>query len=159
MRPFRDPHAARRVGREKDNLARLDPQCPAPVSDLGGGCAGNTLRVEQRAWLGGTWRARGTALPDPAIVPSAYGFSQTSLPLSNVLSQALAGCDLLVTPDHIALGIASGGEIVTTLAIPDTAALVGVTFYQQLVSFELDANANLVEVTASNALEVTIGSL
>ncbi len=74
------------------------------------------------------------------------------LPLSALLTQALPGCDLLVTPDHWTIGFAATGTVITELPIPQAAALVGLVVHHQLNTFEIDAALNILAVTASNPL-------
>tara|TARA_R110002072_G_scaffold273219_1_gene433663 strand:+ start:58625 stop:61171 length:2547 start_codon:yes stop_codon:yes gene_type:complete len=168
--PFHTPQIARLPDGEiwlgGRRLNRLTPLCPATVADLGGGCVGgggggglNQLVVTEPAWLGSTLRTRGSGLASPSIAAIVYGFAPTFLPLASVLPQALAGCDLLATPDHVVVDVPVAGELDAALTIPQSPALVGVAVFEQLVSFELGPSSNLAAVSASNALRLTVGSL
>jgi hypothetical protein len=43
------------------------------------------------------------------------------------------------------------------LSLPNTPAVAGAAFYQQMIPVELGASANPVAVTATNALHLTAG--
>lgn len=136
--------------------------CPAPVVAAGNGCPGsggaNALVVEDRAWLGGTFRSRGYELPQLAIAAVVYGFAPLTLPLSAVFAQAQPGCDLLVTPDVVGLSLVAGGQVVSTMPIPSNPAVLGAVFLHQLNLYEFDVGGTLVSVTTSNALTCSVGS-
>lgn len=143
-------------------LARLATTCPASATITGSGCAGsggaNTLTASTLPWTGSTFRATGTGLPALALVSEVYGFTPTLLPLSLLLPQGQPGCDLLVTPDHVNFSVASGGAATTQLAIPGNPVLAGMALRHQLNLFEVDPALNILAVTASNALLLTIGT-
>jgi hypothetical protein len=42
--------------------------------------------------------------------------------------------------------------------LPSTPALVGVTFFHQTIPIEVDAQLAFLQVTATNALQLTIGT-
>ena len=53
--------------------------------------------------------------------------------------------------------MAAGGALVTEQSLPYAPSLFGASLYHQLVVFELDAAGACVSVSASNALELTLG--
>jgi hypothetical protein len=142
-------------------VARLRSPCAATVVQHGPGCASsggsNTLTAQSLPWTGSTFRARGEGLPGLALVSVVYGLSPLSLPLASVLPQALPGCDLLTAPDFVTFAVCTNGTVDTALAIPDTFALFGLSFYHQLNPFEIDPSLTILAVTASNALRMQIG--
>jgi hypothetical protein len=148
-------------GQYSPRLARLSATCPALSLPAGAGCVGsggiNLLATSQLPWLGGTFRAVGTGLPMTALVSRVFGFQPINLPLAALLPTALPGCDLLVSPDFVDFAVTTTGTTSSTLSIPATPSLVGASFRHQLNLFEVDASLNFVEVTASNALALTIG--
>lgn len=143
-------------------LARYAATCPATATVHGVGCPGsggaNQLGVQSLPWIGSTFTARGTGLPSFALISIVSGFSTISLPLAAILPQGVAGCDLLVAPDFVYFAVATAGTVTTSITIPPALALVSATFHQQLNPFELDASLNIVAVTASNALTMTVGA-
>ena len=143
-------------------LARFVPTCAAQQTAAGAGCpssgGANSLAVETLPWIGGTFRARGTGLPLLSIVTEIYGFSTISLPLSLVLPQGQPGCNLLVSPDFVNFSLPVAGATTTVLPIPDAVSLVGFVFHHQLNAFEFDTAGNIVALTASNALSLTMGA-
>jgi hypothetical protein len=82
-----------------------------------------------------------------------------SVPLVAILPQGGPGCTLLVSPDFVDVHLAVGGAVATSLAIPDSMALVGLVVRAQVTALELDALGAIVNFTASNALAATIGAL
>lgn len=144
-------------GQPASNVARLAAACPATAVSAGAGC-GSALTATSLPWLGGTFRAQGSGLPALALVSIVTGFTPWSLPLAAILPQGVPGCDLLVAPDFVDFAVTTTGSVSTAIAIPATAALVGLAFWQQLNPFEIDASLNIVAVTASNSLRMTIGS-
>jgi hypothetical protein len=139
--------------------------CPATASPFGAGCAGsggiNSLTATALPWTGATFRATASGLPPGvSLVAAAFGFSTIpALPLSAVLAQGGIGCALDISPDFHFLYVSAGGVLSTALPIPAAPSLIGASFYEQLVPFELDTLGNIVLVTASNALAATIGTL
>ncbi len=142
-------------------FARLTTPCPATAAAAGAGCAGDVLAAASLPWAGSTFRALGTGLPAAAFVLVATGFGAVNppLPLAGVLPQALPGCSLLVTPDLVDALVTLTGTATSQLALPNTVALAGTTFHQQLVSLQVDAALAITAVTATNALQLTIGVL
>lgn len=143
------------------NIGRLQTPCPAQVAPVGPGCpwtgGASSLDVAAPAWLGGTYRARAAGLPPQAVVASVYGTSQQVTPLWSLLPMTAPGCLSYTSGDFVLRAAASGGALVTEQPLPVAAALVGTSLYHQLVVFELDAAGACVSVSASNALELTLG--
>jgi hypothetical protein len=144
------------------HVARLTTTCPAASVAYGSGCVGsgglNELTPTSLPWLGGTSRSRATGLPTNSIAVDVLGLGQTAIALGSVLPQAVPGCTLWVSPDVLTLLLPTAGVTATQTAIPATAALIGQTFHQQVVPFELDALGQIAAVTGSNALSLTIGA-
>lgn len=149
-------------GQASAGIAVLRASCAATVSAAGAGCpssgGANTLTATALPWIGGTFRARGDGLPSLALVSIVTGLSPASLPLATILPQGQPGCDLLVSPDFVTFAVASAGSVQTALALPNSSAIVGIDFFQQLNPFEIDAALNILAVTASNALRMRIGA-
>jgi hypothetical protein len=117
------------------------------------------LTTTSLPWIGSPFRARATGMPATAFVFSLLGLSPVAVPLAPLLPQALPGCDLLVALDILGGALPAGGVVSTEFALADTTSLVGVVCHHQVVPFELDAVGNVVAITASNALLLTIGAL
>jgi hypothetical protein len=133
---------------------------PADVAPFGSGCAGTAGTPALGAapftlsWLGDTMRNVVEAIPvgEPgAVFVSSVG-STPPIPLGGV---GMPGCDLLVPIDVVEFRAATAGRAEWALAIPNTPSLAGATFRQQ--AFVLDAAANVLGLTASNAVLVTLG--
>ena len=142
-------------------LARYAAACPASAIALGAGCpssgGSNTLTVTALPWLGNTMRMLATGLPGAVLAASVTGFTPTLLPLASVFATGQSGCNLLVTPDLVDTTVASGGTVQPQLAIPASAALIGQSFHQQVIPFEITI-FGIGAITATNALTLTIGS-
>lgn len=149
-------------GNASPNLARLLSTCPASVVDLGGGCpssgGANTLAATSWPWVGSVFRATGTGLPTTALVVAVTGFQTIGVPLSQVLPQGVPGCNLLVSPDSLDVLLTLVGEAASQLAVPLNPGLIGVSLQHQFVPLELDAGGNVVAITSSNALLLTLGA-
>ena len=145
------------------NVARLVTPCPANANALGAGCIGsggaNVLASTALPWIGGTCRSLATGMPANGLALAIVGFAPTSIPLASLLPQGVPGCTQLATLDLLDMLVPSAGRATASVVIPNSAALVGGVFHQQVLPIELDALGNLVAVTATNALALTIGAL
>ncbi|MBL8748585.1 MAG: hypothetical protein JNK78_05455, partial [Planctomycetes bacterium] len=152
-------------GVSSPNFARVLSTCPAVAVGYGNGCAGtsgqNTLVADSLPWVDATFRATGTGLPTNALVltltsvtPIAPGLA----PLTLALPQAVVGCDVLTAPDILGLLLTTTGFAHSSLFLPNTPPLIGVSFYHQMIPIELDAQGAWIAVTATNALQLTAGS-
>jgi len=92
------------------------------------------------------------------VVAVVLGFSAVTQPLSTLLPSAMAGCNLLVTADSIASAFPTAGMVATAVPIPNLPSLIGMGFRLQLVPFALDAAGNVLAVTSSNALAMSLGT-
>ena len=147
-------------------VARWSPDCPATASIYASGCAWsggtNTLTATTLPWVETTFVATGTSLPAPSIVlalTSVTAVAPGAVPLSLVFPQAAPGCDVLVWPDILDALLCTTGSVQSSLFLPNTPPLVGVTFYHQMVPLELGPSGDWASVTATNALQLTAGQL
>lgn len=142
-------------------LASLATGCPAGLVSAGAGCNSTlgpvTLLAQSRAWLGDTYRAITFSSPT-AIDVNVFGLGAASLPLANVLPQALPGCTLHVSPDVLIAAIPTNGASTVTWAIPASPSLLAQTFRHQAIPFEFSASGALTAIAASNAWQLTIGA-
>lgn len=138
----------------------IETSCPAAVAAFGAPCSvagtAHTLWATAQPWAGGTFSARGEGGGDWAVV--VYGFAPLALPLASVLSQALPGCNLYVTPDLLELHPTPSGSLVTRLDLPDDPSLAGTLVGEAAIGFVLDPVLGLSSVTGSNALAIQIGA-
>jgi hypothetical protein len=133
---------------------------PADVAPFGTGCAGTAGTPALMAapfslpWLGDTMRNVVQTIPvgEPGgVFVSSFG-STPVLPLDSV---GMPGCALLVPIDVVEFRVAVAGAAEWATGIPNIPTLAGVSFRQQ--AFVLDAAANALGLTASNAVLVTTG--
>jgi hypothetical protein len=143
-------------------IARVSTTCPATVVSIGAGCTGsggpNVLTATTLPWTGSTFRAVATGMPAQALVLSVYGFTPVSIPIASVLPQGLPGCDIHMLPDFIDVLLPAAGAVQTQLAVPDDVALAGLVLHHFVVPFEVDATLQVLAITSSNALTLTMGS-
>jgi hypothetical protein len=131
---------------------------------FGAGCpssgGANVLTTTALPVANGTFRATGTGLPATAIVIAVSSVTPTAppLPLASVLAQALPGCTLHVTPDILEALVTTTGTVQSSLLLPDSPPIIGVTFYHQMVPIEVDAAGDWTSITATNALRLTVGA-
>lgn len=142
-------------------VAWLRSSCPASATPSGAGCTGSagpvTLAATRLPWLGDTFAARTNGIAPASVGVLVWGGGATQLPLANVLPIALPGCELLVVPDTIELALPSAAVVDSSLAIPSSSSLLGQSLRHQVVLAELGVGT-LTAITASNALQLTIGS-
>jgi hypothetical protein len=144
-------------------FARLRSTCPPLSSNAGAGCpssgGANQLVAATSPWLGSTFAAAATGLPTTALLARVTGFTPLQLPLSLLLPTGVTGCDLRASPDWVDVGLTTNGTSTSSIMLPNTASLAGTQLHHQVVPFELDAGGNIVAVTATNALQLTLGAL
>ncbi len=149
-------------GQPAQSLALLVPTCPATANSAGNGCIGSggllTLKPLSLPYCSSIQRSRATGLPPNAIGVGILGYTVMAVPLSTLLPQGIAGCNLRTSPDALTLLLPNGGAVETALAIPNLPALVGAVLQQQVASVELGAGGAITAVAVTNVLALTIGS-
>ncbi|MEO6598162.1 MAG: hypothetical protein ABIP94_25745 [Planctomycetota bacterium] len=143
-------------------LARATNTCPALATPQGSGCIGSggfeSLAATSLPWIGGSFGTLATGLPANAIAGRVLGGTALSVAMPTILAQGATGCTLLVSPDWLTLHLTGGGSLATQFGIPNSQALVGQVLHQQIVPVELDALGNIVAITGTNRLSLTIGA-
>jgi hypothetical protein len=91
------------------------------------------------------------AIPVAVVVVGLSSITPT--PLDGI---GMFGCQAFISPDAVLTVAASGGSASLSLPIPSTTSLTGVLLFGQGLS--LDPAANPASLTASNALEGSVGS-
>jgi hypothetical protein len=149
-------------GAAASNLAAVASSCGPQVASFGTGCTGsgglNTITQTAAARIGSTYRAFGSGMPALAFVADVYGFSSVAVPLALALPQGLPGCTLYASPDVVDVLLPVAGRVDSALPLGYVPSAIGVVFFHQYVPLELDLGFNITAVTASNALQVTIGA-
>lgn len=142
-------------------VARYVSPCPATAPPYGSGCRGsggvNALRATQLPWIGSAFRGAATGMPATGLALGVTGLTQISIPIASLLRQGLPGCDLLATLDLLEVVTPQLGQAHTVLVLPALSSLIGQVLHHQVVAFELDTGSNLVAVTGSNGLRLTLG--
>lgn len=140
-------------------FARAFASCPASATPFGTGCTGGagplTLEAEDLPWLGGEFDAIASGFTTNALGVHVVGTQPSVGPLPG----GAPGCSLFVTPDLLSLLLPGNGQAHAGFVLPRTASLAGVQLHSQVVGIELDGSGNLVRLTSTNALQLTIGSL
>jgi hypothetical protein len=148
------------AGRVRAKVAQLRAGCEPRVTSTSSGCTGSGGPVlrSNLPWVGAPFVADGSLLPTPAIVALLYGLSTTSVPVVSLSPFAQPGCLVGVTPDVVLLTTSLGGTARAQWLLPDAPALIGATFHHQMLPFALDAVGNIVGVSATNQLHLSIGA-
>jgi hypothetical protein len=150
-------------GGAADRVARVSTTCPAAAIAQGSGCSGgggpNVLHATTLPWIGSSYRSVVTGLPGWAIAVDVIGFGTAQTSLAALHPAGGAQCSLLVTPDLLALSVPTVGQAVNATAIPNSLALVGSTFFEQVVSVEINLSGVIIALTSSQRLQLTIGSI
>lgn len=97
-------------------------------------------------------------MPPLGLAAIVTGFTPVAVPLSAVFAQALPGCTGHTTPDFVELALPAAGVVPTRIDVPANPALVGFQCHQYVLVFELDALGQLVAITSTNALSLTVGT-
>ena len=137
-------------GTSATSLAYVHDINPAEFVTHALGCAmpgAPSLRLTQpwtRAWMGNTLELTAEGLPlSLALLVMGFSdqsFASTPLPL-DLSNYGMPGCQLRVAPDATLLGGGAHNEARFSLAIPNSASLLGVTFWQQILAPVPGANA------------------
>jgi len=150
-------------GQVASRMARMTSNCPAGVLIAGGGCSGsggvNALAATSLPWIGSTFRSTASGLPTNGLAIEVLGMAPTLLSLSSLLPEGGAGCNLLVTPIAFGLQLPTAGSVGLQFAVPNDAALVGSIVRQQVLAADFGPGGSLTALTASNALQLVVGSL
>lgn len=141
------------------SFARLESLTVPTVTPYGVGCASTAgplrLTALNLPWIGQTFEANCTGMPTPSLAVGILGDAQVSVPLSNFMAEAKAGCLLLADTDVLTTLIPNGSNVLSTIAVPPSTVYIGQTLWHQVAALELDSNNDIVEVTSSNGLELT----
>ena len=139
-------------------LARAVSNCEATSIPFGAGCIGSngpmSLQSLSHPWLGTDVRSRATGFSQFAIAVHVAGTNPIALPLPS----GAPGCFLLVAPIVSDLHLPMQGAVETSVALPNNAALTGLSFRSQVIGLELNMQQALTALTSTNALDRTIGS-
>jgi hypothetical protein len=96
-------------------------------------------------------------MPPQGLAIDVHGFATASVPMPAVVPQGTPGCTLLVAPDSVHLLLPVAGSVQASIVLPNSIALAGQVFHQQVVPVELDAGGAITALTSTNALTLTIG--
>lgn len=149
-------------GNAHSRIASIRSSCGPIVTTLGPGCVGsggpNVLTVTEAPTIGGAFKAKGTGMPAFAFVAAVTGLTSTSVPLSIAFPQAGAGCTLYANADLVDVLLPSGGMVSSEIGVPLNPALTGFQLNHQYVPLEVSPGLSIVAVTASNGVQVTVGT-
>lgn len=144
-------------------FARMTTNCPATAAPYGAGCSGSAgplaLVPTQLPWIGGSYRANASGFAAGSLAFDLLGWTAAATPLSLLHPTGGPGCSLLVNPIITNLLIPLSGSASVQLSIPNSASFVGVLLHSQVVQIELDPMLNLLGITSTNGIALTIGSL
>jgi hypothetical protein len=134
---------------------------PADATPFGSGCAGSVgvpqlgIAPYSLPWIGDTARTvvgnLASTTPGAIFVTS---LAPCFLPMS-LAPMGAPGCDLLLQPDILTIEIASKNAADSTVSIPFSVALAGLSIYQQ--AFPVEPGVNPLGMTASNGLRLILG--
>lgn len=143
-----------------DNVILAPGANPASATPIGAGCDGDVLAVTALPWIGTTFQATASGFGSPAFAIAAYGIAPLvpPVPLSSLLPEGVAGCDLHVVPTATETLFSTSGSATTQLVVPPVPGLAGATFVLQVVPVLVDAGQNVLVVTSTNAFLLTVGS-
>ena len=142
-------------------FTRLMTSCPAGAQNLGGGCSGSagplTTRIEERAWLGGSFRTATGGVAANAIALGVFGASATTLSLPQLLPIGGAGCTLRAQPDVLLPLPIVHGQARAQWTLPSASSLLGASFVQQTLVLETAAGSASALITGDGT-QLTVGA-
>ncbi len=142
-----------------DSFAFLSSSCPAVAVNLPSGCNTQTLAAVARGlpWIGATHRIEGSGFAPGSLGAALIGLQSPGIALSTLHPSGLPGCLLLASPDAMVLTMPTAGAASYDLAIPPSAAFVGVQLFEQFVEVQFQGGP-LLGIGSSNGLRLTIGA-
>lgn len=136
--------------------------CPALATVQGSGCTGSAGLVSQTVvdlpWLASTFASSTSGMPSNSLAIGVLGLNSIALPLPSILPQGVAGCMLLASPDVLRLYVPNSGTVLAQFPIANASVLIGAVLEHQIVPIEFHAAGNILELTSSNSLQLTIGT-
>jgi trimeric autotransporter adhesin len=149
-------------GVQASALAILDSPCAPSAVIEAPGCASSAGAVRlvplQLPWLGDAFLGRTSGIPASALGIGIWGLAPAAVPLSSLLPQGIAGCQLAASPDVLQLLLPAGGQVLTTLPVPITASLTGQLVRHQVATVELGVAGSVAAVAVSNSLLLRLGN-
>lgn len=131
----------------------------AAANVLGAGCNGLSLAADELPWTGRTVTATATGFAGNGIGFGVIGFGTQSLPLVALHPAGMVGCTAEVTPDVSLLLFPVGGAASMSVALPASPAFAGIGLNMQVMQLQLNAQFQLVSLSSTNGLALTIGAL
>jgi len=146
--------------------ARLATNCLPSATYFASGCAGGLgqqtpLNALTQPWAGTLFRAEAIGLPALAVVVAVTGLQPLpagALPVASLFPTGVPGCNVRTTPDLMEVVLASNGVAQSQFVVPNVPAALGASLYHQMVPLEVTPAFDIVAVTATNVLQLVIGS-
>lgn len=141
-------------------FARLTTTCPAAVTSRASGCslASPVLRADALPWVGGTFRATCSGMGSTAVGVGVFGRAMPAVSLRSLHPAGAAGCLLLAGLEIVVPALPVAGIARVRMAIPDSAALIGLVMRHQVLQIEADPSHALARLSSSDGLTLTLGS-
>lgn len=150
-----------------DNVVLAPSTLPAAAQPAGAGCAtvygSNTLVATTLPWLGAPFRTTAYGMPGFCLAFGVYGLTPLpATPLPTLLPPALAGraspvCEAHASPDVVLMVTTTSLTAGFTWQLPALPAMAGVTLWHQVVPVALDGGSNVLSISSTNALRLTLG--
>lgn len=87
------------------------------------------------------------------------GFGTQTVAINTLHPAGMAGCNLLVTPDVSFLLVPAAGTASFSVGVPAVAAFAGLNINLQAAQLELNAQLQLISLSSTNGVALTIGAL
>jgi len=135
--------------------------CAPTVASVPTACVGPagpvTLAAETYPWLGATFVSRANGFTSPSLAVAILGFASVNVPLSAIHPAGQPNCDVLASPDLLALALPVAGSAPYSIPLPNAASLLGLQLFHQFAQVALDPQGAIVSLSGSNALILTLG--
>ena len=110
-------------------------------------------------WAGGLWRSYAGPFPANSVVFAVYGLQPRSQSLPAIFGPMPSRCALLVADDFVVMTRKRGATASAVWRMPEAAAIQSWGCYHQMVSFEFNGSGHLLDVKATEAIQLTAGAL
>ncbi len=143
-------------------IARLTTPCPAQTASVPTACVGPagplTLAATTMPFTGALLQSTCTGFANDSIAASVFSFGVTNLSLAAAHPTGLPGCLLIPAPEVVVLSIPQGGVANASCRFANSPAWAGAQIHHQFVQGQFDPAFELLSLSSSNALVLTVGA-
>jgi hypothetical protein len=144
------------------SLTRLTTPCMPAVTSIATPCIGPagpvSLIADTQPWTGAPFRSTATGFANDSIAAAVYAFGIASTPLGVIHPSGLPNCTLVPAPEVIVLSLPVAGVARGNCRFANDPVWAGVLVHHQFLQGQLDQSFQLLSLSSSNALVLTVGT-